>query len=62
MAGFYYYNLLRSSFGLNSKDEKTIEFAVWRTNLCKYLSSKYKEIDMFLHEQYKGVLLECIKL
>lgn len=56
MAGFYYYNLLRSSYGLNSKAEKTIQFAIWRTNLCKYLSKFYKEIDMFLYEQYKGRL------
>ena len=48
MTGFYYYHLLRSSFGLNSTDEKTIEFALWRTNLCDYLSKTHQEIDEFL--------------
>lgn len=56
MAGFYYYNLLRSAFGLNAKDKNTIEFAIWRTKMCRYLSESYRDIDDFLYQQYKGYL------
>lgn len=54
MVKFYYFQLLRSSFGLNSTDEKTIKFGLWRTNLCEYLSGIYSELTDYLHMQYAG--------
>lgn len=56
MAGFYYYNLLRSTYGLTSENKKLVEFAFWRTKLCEYLSTNYQDIDSFLESVYKGVL------
>ncbi len=56
MVKFYYFQLLRSSFGLNSTDEKTIAFGLWRTNMCEYLSGVYKELMDYLHTQYAGQL------
>ena len=35
MAGFYYYNLLRSTYGLNSENRNLNDFAIWRTGLCQ---------------------------
>lgn len=56
MVKFYYFQLLRSSFGLNSTDEKTIAFGLWRTNMCEYLSGVYHELTDYLHVQYAGQL------
>lgn len=56
MAGFYYYSLLRSTFGLNSQDKSVIEFGLWRTRLCEYLSESYNDIDLYLMREYKGIL------
>ena len=56
MIKFYYFNLLRSSFGLNATDEEMIEFGLWRANLCEYLSKVYHELTDYLHMQYLGQL------
>ncbi len=56
MAGFYYYNLLRSTYGFNSNSDNLIEFALWRTEFCEYLSRYYKDIDKFLHKEYESIL------
>ena len=54
MAGFYYYNLLRSTYGLNSENRNLNDFAVWRTGLCKYLSESYNDIDLYLFNEFSG--------
>lgn len=56
MVKFYYFQLLRSLFGLNSTDEKTVAFGLWRTNMCEYLSEVYNELTDYLHMQYAGQL------
>ena len=53
MCGFYYFNLLRSAYGLNSTDENIIRFAVWRTNMCEYLGETYRELDQYLRNEFK---------
>ena len=54
MAGFYYYNLLRSTYGLNSENRNLNDFAIWRTGLCKYLSESYNDIDLYLFNEFRG--------
>lgn len=58
MIKFYYFHLLRSSFGLNSTDEEMIAFGLWRANLCEYLSKVYQDLTDYLHMQYAGQLSE----
>lgn len=48
MAGFYYFSLLRSNYGLDSENDSLNSFGIWRTNLCKFLSDKYKDIDDYI--------------
>lgn len=56
MAGFNYHNLLGSTYGLNSNNDKHIEFALWRTDFCEYLSRSYKDIDKFLFKEYEKII------
>lgn len=56
MAEFYYFDLLRSSFGFTAKDEATMKFAVWRTKMCAYLGENLDKITAFLRETYQGIL------
>lgn len=56
MAEFYYYSLLRSTYGLNAKEADIVEFGLWRTKLCVYLSEHYKEIGAYLYSHYAGQL------
>lgn len=56
MAEFYFYNLLRSSYGLDATEENISEFGLWRTQLCSYLSNNYKIIGEFMYNTYAGTL------
>lgn len=56
MAEFYYYSLLRSTYGLNAKEADLVEFGLWRTRLCIYLSEHYKEIGEYMYKNYAGQL------
>lgn len=56
MAGFYYYNLLRSSYGLTSTNQKILDFGLWRCQLCDYLGRFYKDLDAYFLNEYKGAL------
>lgn len=65
MPYFYYFNILRSTYGypqyINSCIENSpsdiINFAVWRTELCGWLYKNKEELSQFLKNQYKGILL-----
>ena len=52
MLPFYYYNLLRSTYGLNLTNKSALEFAIWRTKLCQYLKENEKKITQYLCAKY----------
>ena len=56
MADFYYFDLLRSSFGFTARDEATAAFALWRTNMCAYLEQNAARIREFFYNAYRNVL------
>lgn len=60
MPAFYYYNLLRSTYGfpqyISSHKESLLEFALWRSSLCNWLKNYHTDLSEFLLQQYKGIL------
>ena len=52
MLPFYYYNLLRSTYGLDLTSKSALEFALWGTRLCQYLSVNERNITQYLREKY----------
>lgn len=65
MPYFYYFNIVRSAYGypqyinscLESNPFDIIDFAVWRTEFCRWLYKNKDELSQFLKNQYKGILL-----
>ena len=56
MADFYYFDLLRSSFGFNAEDEVTARFALWRTNMCVLLEQNAERIRKYFYNASRNVL------
>lgn len=54
MSSFYYYNLLRSTFGLNSSNKNLVDFALWRAKMCQYLAVNHEKISAYLLAQYRA--------
>ncbi len=52
MIPFYYYNLLRNTYGLDLTSRSALEFALWRTRMCQYLYLHGEEITQYLCEKY----------
>ena len=52
MLPFYYYNLLRSTYGLNLTSKSALNFALWRTKLCQYLKENERSITQYLCAKY----------
>lgn len=56
MPSLYFFNLVRSTFGYkqflieNKKDN--LEFAFWRTNMCKWLYMHLTEFEEYLQKEY----------
>ena len=55
MIPFYYYNLLRSTYGFNLTSKSALAFALWRTRLCQYLKVNGENITQYLCEKYKAL-------
>ncbi len=58
MPSLYYFNLIRSSFGykqyLKNKSDKNLNFAFWRTKMCRWLYNNMDEFEAYLDEYYKN--------
>lgn len=56
MPSLYFFNLIRSTFGykqfLKDNSKANLEFAFWRTNICKWLYEHLQEFESFLEENY----------
>lgn len=56
MPSLYFFNLVRSTFGykqlLQGKTNSILEFAFWRTNMCRWLYNHIEEFEKFLKENY----------
>lgn len=56
MPSWYFFNLLRSTFGykqlLKHNNASNLEFAFWRTKMCKFLYEHLSEFEHFLEENY----------
>ena len=52
MIPFYYYNLLRSTYGFNLTSKSALDFALWRTKLCQYLQENGQRITQYLCARY----------
>ncbi len=60
MVDFYCFHMLRSTYGfkeyLETYDDNLFEFALWRTNLCKYMYIIRRDITSYLTKEYAGSL------
>ena len=56
MPSLYFFNLIRSTFGykqlLKDNNASNLEFAFWRTKMCKFLYEHLSEFEHFLEENY----------
>ena len=44
-------------YGISLIINDIIDFAVWRTEFCRWLYKNKDELSQFLKNQYKGILL-----
>lgn len=56
MPSLYFFNLVRSTFGykqlLKNNNDSNLEFAFWRTKMCKFLYENLYEFEQFLENNY----------
>lgn len=58
MPSLYFFNLIRSSFGykqyLKNKSDANLDFAFWRTKMCRWLYENMDEFGAYLNDYYKN--------
>lgn len=56
MPSLYFFNLIRSTFGykqfLRNNSKSILEFAFWRTRMCKWLYEHLQEFENYLENNY----------
>ena len=56
MPSLYFFNLIRSTFGykqfLKDNSKGNLEFAFWRTRMCKWLYENLQEFESYLEKNY----------
>lgn len=59
MPSFYFFQLIRSTFGykqfLKENIDSNLDFAFWRTKMCKWLYDHLQEFEEFLRENYQNI-------
>lgn len=56
MPSLYFFNLVRSTFGykqyLKNNSKENLDFAFWRTRMCKWLYEHLQEFELYLENNY----------